>query len=41
VTCYTDPFTPNRKPVESSNLIGRFFGGRDATRKDSEMLSVA
>ncbi len=41
VTCYTDPFTPNRKPAESSNLIGRFFGGRDTTRKDSEMLSVA
>ena len=39
--CYTDPFTPSRNPAEPSNLIGRFFGGRDVARKDSEMLSVA
>jgi len=38
--CYTDPFTPNR--TESPNLIERFFGGREAARKDdSGMLSVA
>ena len=40
--CYTDPFTPNRTPAESPNLIERFFGGREAARKDdSGMLSVA
>src|SRR5689334_20821326 len=39
--CYTDPFTPNRKPAEAPNLIERFFGGRDAARKDSGVLSVA
>jgi 3-phenylpropionate/trans-cinnamate dioxygenase ferredoxin reductase subunit len=39
--CYTDPFTPNAKSAEPSNLIERLFGGGDAARKDSSMLSVA
>jgi NAD(P)H-flavin reductase len=37
-TCYTDPFAPNVRPAEQAGLMGRWFGGRDGSRK---LLEVA